>query len=276
MGNVNFKLPKKEYDQVVVLSQYVQSSDAVLNNGRLGFLDLTGLKVLDLKLSDIIKGGKVAYSAGAAHKRRVALASISLTANTEYRLTIVVPNRVDFFDGGKETNPLNTIRTYSWASGATAPTAAAVRDAFIAIVNADLYDGVTASANSTSNLDILADSADAGQLQISFSDANATFSDVTAYAAPVGTTSEIEGLAPGKSESGITYHRYEFVYRKIVRNNTVSGLQVIKPVKAVVYANINQAAFLSVVDNFLAGTISVANLATVGTEVAKYFAVPAL
>jgi hypothetical protein len=275
MGNVNFKLPKKEYDKVVVVNTPL-ATDAVLAYGKLQLLDENAALGLELRLSDVLKGGKVAYSAGAAHKLRVALASISLTANTEYRLTIVIPNRVDFFGGGKETNPLNTIRTYSWASGAAAPTAAAVRDAFIAVINADLYAGVVASANSTANLDILAASADAGQLQVSFSDSSATYSDVTAYVAPVGTTSEVELQAPGLSSAGITYNRYEFVHRRIVRNNTVSGLQVIKPVKSVVYAASGSTAYETILDNYLAGTISVANLAAVGTEVAKYFAVPAL
>lgn len=279
--SANFKLKKQEYDQVIVVNTPL-ATDAVLNYGKLALLDEAGTTALELKLTDVIKGGKVAYAAGTAHKARVALASISLTANTEYRLTIVIPNRVDFFGGGAETNPLNTVRTYSWVSGSSAPTAANVRDAFITVVNADLFAGVTASANSTANLDLLADSADAGQLQVTFHDSGATYSDATAYVAPVGTISEVELQAPGKSLAGTTYNRYEFKYRKIVRNNTVSGLQVIKPVKTVVYAAASSTAYEAVLDNYLAGAITITNTnagtvaTTVASEMAKYLSVPGL
>lgn len=274
-----FKLPQIDYDKVVVVNT-PEATDAALAGGLLTLKDEAGTSALQVRFSDILKAKKYTYAAGTAHKLSIALANITLTASREYTLQITLPNRQDFFLYGKETNPLTPLRFYSWTSGTSAPTAAQVVAGFVGVINADTEAGVTASINgTTSTLDLLAASADAGKIQTIFSDSAATFADATAYVAPVGTISEVELQAAGKSLAGATYNRYVIRHRKLVKHNAVSGLSVFKNVDSVVYEAsnaTNSAAYETVLDGVLAGTISVANLATVGTEVAKYFAIPSL
>ena len=272
-----FKLPKKDYDQVIVVNTPL-AADAVLAAGKLTLKDEAGTDALALRLGDLLSGSKNAYAAGTAHKRRVDLTNISKTANTEYRVSVEIPNRQDFFLYGKETNPLVTLRTYAWYSGTTAPTAEEVVNAFVALINADLEAGVTASKNGTDDLDILADSADAGELRVIFSDSGATYADAVAYVAPVGTLTEVELQAPGKSLAGTTYNRYDFKYRKLIKHNAVSGLSVFKDVDVAVYEKVGSTAYEAVIDDMLAGAITIDNTSaatvatTVASELAKYLA----
>ena len=274
-----FKLPQIDYATVVVVNTPI-AADVALAGGLLTLKDEAGTNALQVRFSDILKAKKYGYVAGTAHKLSIALASVTLTANRLYSLQITLPNRQDFFLYGKETNPLVTLRTYTWASGTAAPTAAQIVAGFVAVINADTEAGVTASINgTTTTLDLLADSADAGAIQALFSDSAATYTNTIPYVAPIGTISEVELQAPGKSLAGTTYNRYVIRHRRLIKHNAVSGLSVFKNVDSVVYEASNfatSAAYETVIDNVLSGTISVATLAAVGTEVQKYFAITSL
>ena len=280
-----FKLPKKDYSEVIVLNTpdtgaLSANTDVVLSKGYLSLLDEAG-NATKFRFTDILNVKLDAYSAGTAHKLSVALASISLAANKEYKIQITLLNRQDFFLYGKETNPLVALRTYTWTSGSSTPTAADVVSNLVTVINADVNPGVTASINgTTSTLDLLADSADAGAITAVFSDSAATYADATAYVAPVGTISEVELQAPGKSVAGKTYNRYVIKYRKLVKHNAVSGLSVFRNSFAVLYSHVT-TNFDAAIGAVIAGTITsrtdtVAHaVSDIAAELKKYLEVTA-
>jgi hypothetical protein len=270
--SATFVLPKKDYEQVIVVNTPL-AADAVLASGLITLKDEAGIDALALRLPDVIAGKKFANAAGAASVASVVLTNVSIVSNSRYELTVLAPNRKDFFLYGKEYNPLLLSRTFSVAVDATA-TVDELGALFAAAINADLEAGFTAAYTSgTDTLAITADSVDAGKLAVS-APAGATVS--VTYTEPVGTISEVEVQAPGKSLAGTAYNRYEFKAKKLLKHNAVSGLSVYKTVKYAVYAKTSSTAYEAVLDNLLAGTIAVTDLATVGTQVAKYFAIPSL
>ena len=241
---ITFKLPTIDNDQVVVLNTPTAASDVVLATGALKVRDEAGNVALNIKASDLISFKYDATSAGTANVVNVALASAALAAGGIYSLTVYAPNVQNFFGGGKESGAIYQTRTYvvSFASTvggvpATAPTAAQVAAAFVARINADTNAYFSAAVVSTSTVQITADNAGFGALIVTTDvPGTVTITDATAWVSPVGTSSEVLGYVNNATlVVSNTYNRYQIRYRKVIRHNAVTGLQVIKPVTVLVY-----------------------------------------
>lgn len=274
--SATFALPKKDYEQVIVLSTpdtgaLSANTDVVLAKGQLSLLDEAGTAT-KIRFADILSAKKYTYAAGAASVATVTLTSVSIVNNGRYEITVLAPNRKDFFLYGKEYNPLLLSRTYSVSLDATA-TVDELGAAFAAAINADAEAGFTAAYTSGSDeLAITASSVDAGKLAVT-APAGATVS--VTYTEPVGTISEVEGQAPGKSVSGKTYNRYVIKHRKVIKHNAISGLQVVKPVETVLYSHVT-TNFDAALAAIIAGTITIDNSSastvatTTAAELKKY------
>lgn len=237
---ITFKLPTIDNDQVVVLATPAAATDTVLATGLLSVKDEAGNVALKIKASDLISFKYDAYAAGTANVVNVALASATLAAGGIYSLTVYAPNVQNFFGGGKESGAIYQTRTYvvSFAGApATAPTAAQVAAAFVARINADTNAYFSAAVVSTSTVQITADNAGFGALIVTHDvPGTVTVTDATAWVSPVGTTTEVLGYVNNPAlVPGAGYNRYQIRYRKVIRHNAVTGLQVIKPVTALVY-----------------------------------------
>jgi hypothetical protein len=259
---ITFKLPQIENDQVVVLNTPTASTDVVLATGLLRVRDEAGNIALNVKASDLISFKYDAAAAGTANVVNVALASATLAAGSVYSLTVYAPNVQNFFGGGKESGAIYQTRTYvvSFAAApAAAPTAAQVAAAFVARINADTNAYFTAAVVSTSTVQITADNAGFGALVVTHDvPGTVTITDATAWVSPVGTSSEVLGYVNNAAlVVGTAYNRYQIRYRKMIRHNAVTGLQVIKPVTAIVYldsANGGTAATVTKLTSILNGS----------------------
>jgi hypothetical protein len=238
---ITFKLPQIENDQVVVLATPAASTDTVLATGLLSVKDEAGNVALKIKASDLVSFKYDAYAAGTANVVNVALASATLAAGSAYSLTVYAPNVQNFFGGGKESGAIYQTRTYvvsfAGGTGVSAPTAAQVAAAFVARINADTNAYFSAAVVSTSTVQITADNAGFGALVVTHDvPGTVTITDATAWVSPVGTTTEVLGYVNNPAlVPGAGYNRYQIRYRKVIRHNAVTGLQVIKPVTAIVY-----------------------------------------
>ena len=272
---ITFKLPTIDNDQVVVLNTPTAASDVVLATGALRVRDEAGNIALNIKASDLISFKYDATAAGTANVVNVALASATLAAGGIYSLTVYAPNVKNFFGGGKESGAIYQTRTYvvSFAgTPAAAPTAAQVAAAFVARINADTNAYFSAAVVSTSTVQITADNAGFGALIVTHDvPGTVTITDATAWVSPVGTSSEVLGYVnnPALVVSS-TYNRYQIRYRKVIRHNAVTGLQVIKPVTVLVYldnANAGTAATVTKLTSVLNGSY---------TPVADYLGCPVM
>jgi hypothetical protein len=116
---------------------------------------------------------------------------------------------------------------------------------------------------------ITADNAGFGPLTI-VAPAGAIVTDFTAWVSPVGTTNEVLQYIPNAALVTGTYNRYIITYRKFIRNNIVNGLQIARPVQAIVYlnsGNAGTAATVTKLTNVLSGAY---------TPVADYLGCPAV
>lgn len=233
---INYKLPTIDNDQVVVLATPAASTDTVLATGLLSVKDEAGSVALKIKASDLISFKYDAYAAGTANVVAVTLTSATLAAKSQYSLTVYAPNVQNFFGGGQESGAIYQARTYTVGSGTTAPTATELAVLFKDRINADANAYFTAT-NSAGVLTITADSASAGALVVTHTvPGTVTIADTTAWVSPVGTPTEVLGYVNNPAlVPGAGYNRYQIRYRKVIRHNAVTGLQVIKPVTALVY-----------------------------------------
>jgi hypothetical protein len=260
---ITFKLPQIENDQVVVLNTPL-AADTALANGVLKIKDEAGNVALTIKASDLVSFKYDATAAGTANVVNVALASATLAAGSVYSLTVYAPNVQNFFGGGKESGAIYQTRTYvvSFAAApAAAPTAAQVAAAFVARINADTNAYFSAAVVSTSTVQITADNAGFGALVVTHDvPGTVTITDATAWVSPVGTSSEVLGYVNNPAlVVGTAYNRYQIRYRKMIRHNAVTGLQVIKPVTAIVYldsANGGTAAAVTLLTSILNGSFA--------------------
>jgi len=271
---INYKLPKIDQDQVVILATPV-AGDTALANGVLSIKDEAGSVALKVKASDLVSFRYKAYSAGTANVVAVTLTSATLAAKSQYSLTVYAPNVQNFFGGGQETGATYQARTYTVGSGTTAPTATELAVLFKDRINADANAYFTAT-NSAGVLTITADSALAGGLIITHTvPGTVTIADTTAWVSPVGTANEVLGYVGNDLlVTGSQYNRYEINYRKVIRHNAVTGLQVIKPVTALVYLDVadsGTAAAVSLLTSILDGSYG-----TSYATLAKYCGCPAV
>lgn len=269
----NYKLPKIIADSVTILNTPV-AGDTALANGVLTIKDEGGNPSIVVKAADLLSFTYKAYSAGTANVKTVVLTGVTMLNNTQYVLTVHAPYLVNFFGGGQETGAIYQTRTYNVAVDASA-TVDELGAAFEAAINADNNACFSASYNSGSDtLTITADSANAGSLEVT-APTGAVVADGTAWVSPSGATSEVIGYAGNNPyATGAGYQRYIIRYRKLVRHSAVTGLQVIKPVNALVYIDKDDsgsAAAVTLLTSILNGSYG-----TSYATLAKYCGCPAV
>lgn len=236
---ITFKLPKIDNDSALLLNTPVDATDVVLANGVLSVKDESGATALVIKATDLLNFDYNAYAAGTANVVDVDLTAVTIVNNGVYSLTISAPYAVNFFGGGQETNAVYQARTYTVSLDATA-TVAELQAAFVARINADVNAYFSATSQAGDVVRITADAAGFGPLNV-VAPAGATVADQTAWVAPVGTSDEVLQYIPNAALVTGTYNRYIITYRKLIRHNIVNGLQVVKPVQAIVYLNSGNA-----------------------------------
>ena len=234
---INYKLPRvQELDGLSILNAPTAATDVVLASGSLTIKDATGANAIVLKASDLLGFRYNAYTAGTANVVDAELSAVvfPVGGNVTYALTISAPYVQNFFGGGQETRAVYIPRTYTVSIDAT-PTTAELRDAFIARINADPSAYFTASV-SGSSVRVTSISPLTGQLFVE-APTGAVVSTVTAWVAPVGTTTEILRYVPNSTLVSGTYNRYIILHRSVIRHNAVSGLGVIRNATSLVYLN---------------------------------------
>lgn len=266
---ITFKLPVINADSALVLNTPVAASDVVLASGLLSIKDESGATALKIKASDLLGFRYTAGTAGTANVVDVELSAATLVANGIYALTISAPYAQAFFSGGVETNAVFQARTYTVGVDAT-PTAAELATLFYNEITADINAYFTVSSVSATKIRITADNAGFGGLNV-VAPAGSVVSDQTAWVAPAGTPSQV--LAQVNNASLVTaasYQTYQITYRKAIRSNIVNGLEVYKPVVALVYldaANAGTAATVTKLTSILNGSYA---------TVADYLGCPAI
>jgi len=250
------------------------TADTAIEAGTITVKNEAGADALVIRACDLISFINDDYAAGTAHAVDVTLTGATLANSLIYSVTVFAPNVINFFGGGRETGAVYQTRTYNVSSPATGSfTADALKDLFIAAINADPGAYFSAASGGVGVLEITADSAEAGALEIT-APAGATIADATAFVAPVGKVSELVayGLNPA-SLGGTAYHRIIIQHRKLIRSNAVSGLQVFAPVNSIVFiqdtgaGDTAQALLEDILDGSYASSIA---------NAAKYLGCPEL
>jgi|SanBayMetagenome_1026888.scaffolds.fasta_scaffold09004_3 hypothetical protein len=235
----NYRLPQITADSVTILNTPTAATDVVLASGGLTVKDEGGNPSLVVRANDLLSFTYAANNAGTANARSIVLTLVPLNANTTYVLTVHVPYLINFFGGGQETGAIYQTRTYTIGFGdgtATPPTVDGIGNAFANAINADNNAAFSATyTNATDTLLITADSAFGGPLEIT-APLGSTNTNTTPWVSPVGSNAEVVGYAGNNPyATAAAYRRYIVRYRKMVRHSAVTGLQVIKPVNALVY-----------------------------------------
>ena len=233
---ITFKLPVINADSALILNTPVAATDVVLASGRLSIKDESGAVALKIKVSDLLGFRYTANAAGTANVVDVALSSVSMVNNGNYVMTVYAPNVQNFFGGGKETGATYQARTYEVGVDGTATTAE-LATLFAARINADVNAYFSAVVTGGTTVRITADNAGFGALIVK-APAGAVISDATAWVSPEGTPAQVlsqVNIATYVTAAG--YQTYEIMYRKSIKHNIVNGLEVVKPVTALVYLN---------------------------------------
>jgi hypothetical protein len=266
---ISYRLPKIDNIDAVSVLETPLAADTALASGLLTVLDEGGNVAIQVKASDLLSFSYDAYAAGTASVEKVTLTGVTMVANTQYTLTIHAPYVQNFFAGGQETGAIFQTRTYTVGVDAT-PTVDELGALFAARIAADVNAFFTASYNAgTNELTITAASAFAGALQVT-APRGAVVATVTPWVEPVGSSAEVLGYVNNASlvVAGATYNRFIIRYRRLVRHNAVTGLQVIRPVNSLVYLNTadgGTAAAVSLLTDILDGSY---------TPVADYLGCP--
>jgi hypothetical protein len=265
---ITFKLPKIDADSALLLNTPVAATDVVLANGVLTVKDESGANALVLKASDLINYDYNAYAVGTANVVDVDLTGVTIVNNGVYYLTVYAPYVQNFFGGGKESGAIYQTRTYTVSLDGTA-TVAELQAAFVARINADVNAYFSATSQAGDVVRITADAAGFGPLTVE-APAGSTVADQTAWVSPVGSADEVIQYIPNAALVSGTYNRYVITYRKFIRHNIVNGLQVAKPVQAIVYlrsTDAGTAATVTKLTSILSGAY---------TPVADYLGCPAV
>ena len=273
----NYRLPQINADSVTILNTPL-AADTALASGLLTVKDEGGNPSLVVKASDLLSFTYAANNAGTANARSIVLTAVTLTANVTYVLTVHVPYLINFFGGGQETGAIYQTRTYTIGFGngtTTPPTVDGIGAAFAAQINADNNAAFTATyTNATDTLLITADSAFGGPLEIT-APTGSTNTNTTPWVSPVGSNAEVVGYAGNNPyATAAAYNRYIVRYRKMVRHSAVTGLQVIKPVNALVYLDVSNGGTAAAV--ILLTSILNGSYATTFPTAAAYLGCPAV
>jgi len=265
---ITFQLPRLDVDSVVVLNTPVDGTDNVLASGILTILDEAGSEALSLKATDWVNFRYDAYTTGTANIVEVDLSGVTILNNGTYTLTVYAPYVQSFFGGGKESGAIFQTRTYI-VGLSSAATTQELLDTLLARINADVNAYFTAADLGGGVLEITCNDAGFGPLTIN-APAGSVITDATPWVAPVGIPSEVLRYIPNNTTvlSNGAYDRFIITYRKFIRHNIVNGLQVVKPVQVLVYADSNDAGTAA----FVSGTTDI--LSGAYTPVADYLGCP--
>lgn len=265
---ISYKLPKIDNIDHVSVLETPLAADTALASGVLTILDENGNVAIEVKACDLLSFSYAAYSAGVANEQEVDLSGVSMVANNNYSLTVYAPYVTNFFAGGQETGAIFQTRTYVVGVDAT-PTVDELGALFAARIAADVNAFFTASYTPGGILTITALSAEAGQMQIT-APAGSVITTTVAWVEPTGSSAEVLGYVNNASlvVAGAQYDRFIIRYRKFIRHNAVTGLQVVKPINSLVYLNIadgGTAAAVTLLTDILSGAY---------TPVADYLGAP--
>jgi len=249
------KIPKIDYG-VAVINNSIVDADVTLAGGKVTILNADTTLGLKFKVSDGISVTKTAYAVGTKSIKTIAFASVSMVANSNYSMSISLPQRQAFYGGGVESNALIEIRTYTVSVDAS-PTVAELRNAFLTAIQNDLSSGVVATTSGASSMVITMSDVNSGDTDIVVP-SGATITVGTAYVAPSGTPDEAK-LYFANSLVAVAgeYTKYVIVFRKDIRSNIVNGNFVQKYEKAVLFIEENAAAFATataILDSIVDGT----------------------
>lgn len=267
---ITYKLPVINADSALILNTPVAATDVVLSSGLLSIKDESGAVALTIKASDLLGFRYTAGTAGTANIVDVALAAVTFPTNGgNFALTVSAPYAQAFFSGGVETNATFQARTYTVGTDTT-PTAAELATAFAAAINADINAYFSAVVTGSTTVRITCDNAGFGALNV-VAPIGATVTDQTAWVAPAGTPAQVlSQVNVATYVTGASYQTYQIIYRKEIRSNIVNGLEVSKPVTALVYldaANGGTAATVTKLTSILNGSY---------TPVADFLGCPAV
>lgn len=233
---ITYKLPVINADSALILNTPVAATDVVLASGLLSIKDESGVVALKIKATDLLGFRYTANAAGTANVVDVALAAVTMVNNGNYVLTVYAPNVQNFFGGGKETGATYQTRTYEVGVDGSATTAE-LATLFAARINADVNAYFSAAVTGGTTVRITADNAGFGALIVK-APAASVITDQTAWVSPAGTPAQV--LSQVNNTTYVTaagYQTYQINYRKVISHNIVNGLQVTKPVTALVYLN---------------------------------------
>jgi len=240
--------------------------NSILSGGKLtlaGNAPLADILTAPLILSDATASRKIAYAAGTAQISTIDLSAVALLADSQYRISVEFPRLIGFntvqvmADGGRaESNDLVPIREYVVTSGTSAPTANALRDLFIARINADAGKRVTAASGGAGTVQLTQDVLSDGAFSMT-SASGAVIATGTPHVAPAGTPAVVNADYPNQAAPAGTYTTYEIDFVNFKRSNVVSGALVGYPEFIRVYVLLGQAnyaAFITALDAELDGT----------------------
>jgi hypothetical protein len=259
---ITFKLPVINADSALVLNTPASATDVALVSGLLSIKDESGATALKIKASDLLGFRYTPGAAGTANVVDVQLSGVPMSfpypGNGLFSLTISAPYAQAFYSGGVETNANFQARTYTVGTDVT-PTAAELATLFVAAINADVNAYFSAVVVSSTTVRITADNAGFGALNV-VAPVGAVVTDATAWVSPAGTPSQVLAQV---NNAGLViaagYETFMINYRKAIRSNIVNGLEVYKPVSALVYLNTadaNTAATLTKLNQILTGTFN--------------------
>jgi hypothetical protein len=264
---ITYKLPKIVNVDVAFNLDTYAVGDIVLADGVLSVKDESGDVALKVRACDLLYFDYNAYAAGTANVVDVDVTGATLLGNTMYSMTIYAPNVVNFFQGGQETGATYQARTYVVSVDVT-PTAAELQALFVARINADVNAYFVASAVAGDIIRITANNAGFGPLTVTHTiPGTVTVVDSTAWVAPVGTIEDASNYVKPTSLTAASYNRYIIGYNKYIRHNAVQGLQVVKPVNAVIFIDSADAPPVTLLTSILNGTYA---------TVADYLGCPAV
>ncbi len=237
---ITFKLPVINADSALLLNTPVAATDVVLASGRLTIKDESGANALIIKATDLLGFRYTPGTVGTANVVDVQMSGVPLSFGTPgnglVTLTISAPYAQAFFSGGTETNAAFQARTYTVGTDAT-PTAAEVATLLVAEINSDVNAYFTAAVVSSTTVRITAKNTGFGALNV-VAPVGATVTDATAWVSPAGTPSQVLAQINNAGlVSAALYQTYQIIYRKEIRTNLVNGMEVSKPVTALVYLN---------------------------------------
>jgi hypothetical protein len=245
----------KPNDLAVLNVIQAAAADVVLSGGKLKLNDGSKDILEPIKLVDGEGYTATAYAAGTPSVKDVDFAGGPLLAQSQYRLAVEIPGRIDFAGGGQEANQLIAIQEFIVWSGSAAPTAASLAADFEAQVNLYGESGVTASVVAN-KLRLTLDKVSEGDFFPSV-ESGATITVVTPYVAPAGTPEIVEALAPTQSDPTAQYTTYKIDYKQYYKHNAISGMEGRKDAYVYIFADstaTNYAAFNTELLAVLGGT----------------------